>query len=142
MGGRTSLKIAMLNRIERMRRIVETDTQRTRLKLLRMLEEVFDMASSIARGEVQYQVVDGKPVKITLKQRQMWARVAAQTASVMNAIATSFDEKEIDEMLKILKREVEKLKAKVGMEAEIEGEAEAETGAHEAAEGATEKGEA
>ncbi len=121
-----SPKIAVLNRIERMRRIVETDTQRIRLKMIKMLEEIFNMASAIAKGEVQYQTVDGKPVRVTLKQRQMWVRVAAYTAQVMNTIASSFDEREIDEMLKTLRGMVDEAKAKVGVPEDAEGDAEEE----------------
>lgn len=105
-------KIAVLNRIYRMRRIVRVDTQRTRMKLLDALEEIFNAASSIARGEIRYQTVDGQPLKITLRQRQMWAKTAAYTAQIMNSIAESFDEKEIDEMLDVLERAVHEAKVK------------------------------
>lgn len=117
------------------------------MKLMSMLEEIFNMASGIAKGEVQYQIVDGKPAKITLKQRQMWARIAAYTAQVMNAIANSFDEREIDEMLGVLERAVQDVKAKMEVKESTEergeeSETEAKTEAHEVAEGDAEEGEA
>ena len=80
-------KIVVLNRIARMRRIVRADMQKIRMKLLENLEEIFSIASRIARGEIRYQTVNGKPMKITLRQRQLWVRVAAYIAQIMISVA-------------------------------------------------------
>jgi hypothetical protein len=119
-------KIAIISRIEKARRIVKADTQKIRLKLIETLEEIYNMAERIARGEQQYQIINGKPVRITLKQRRDWVKIAAYTAQVMNRIADSFDEREIDEFLAMLRREVDEITSKAGV--------------HEAAEGAGEEG--
>jgi len=54
-------------------------------------------------------------MKITLKMRRDWVRIAAYTAQVMNRIADSFDEREIDEFLAILRREVDEITSKAGV---------------------------
>ena len=99
-------------RVARLRRRVKVDTQRIRERLLRGLEEIFNLAASLARGEIQTLTVDGKQVKVTLKQRQMWARVAAYTAQIMNSIAEGFDEREVDNLLDELERLVNEAKTK------------------------------
>jgi len=119
-------KIAIISRIEKARRIVKTDTQKIRLKLIETLEEIYNIAERIARGEQQYQIINGKHVQITLKQRRDWVKIAAYTAQVMNRIADSYDEREIDEFLAMLRREVDEITAKAGI--------------HEASEGAGEEG--
>jgi uncharacterized lipoprotein len=49
-----------------------------------------------------------------LKQHRDWVEIAAYTAQVMNKIADSYDEREIDEMLAFLMRMVDEAKAKAG----------------------------
>jgi hypothetical protein len=120
-------KIVVLNRIARIRRIAQSDTQKIRMKLLKNLEEIFNLASDIARGEIKYQMVDGQPVKITLKQREKWARVAAYVAQIINSLAKGFDERKIDIMLE----EAERLIREAGSLAEEEDKG--NTGAAEAA---------
>jgi hypothetical protein len=119
-------KSVILNRIEKARRIVKTDTQKIRLKLIETLEEIYNIAERIARGEQQYQIINGKHVQITLKQRRDWVKIAAYTAQVMNRIADSYDEREIDEFLAMLRRKVDEITSKAGI--------------HESAEGAGEEG--
>ncbi|MEM3464565.1 MAG: hypothetical protein QXL91_06840 [Candidatus Bathyarchaeia archaeon] len=86
------------------------DTQKLRQKLIEWLEEIFNLACKIAKGEVQ--ALEGKPV--TLKMRRDWARVAGYTAQVIQSIAKGFDEKEIDDQLKELRRLIDEAKAKAG----------------------------
>jgi hypothetical protein len=119
-------KSVIINRIEKARRIVKTDTQKIRLKLIETLEEIYNIAERIAKGEQQYQIINGKHVQITLKQRRDWVKIAAYTAQVMNRIADSYDEREIDEFLAMLRRKVDEITSK--------------TGIHESAEGAAEEG--
>lgn len=56
--------------------------------------------------------VGKKQVKVSLKQRQLWARVAAYTAQIINSIAEGFDEREIDIQLDELERLINEAKAK------------------------------
>jgi len=55
---------------------------------------------------------DGEEVPITLKQRQMWARIAAYTAQIINSVASGFDERQIDVQLDELERLVNEAKTK------------------------------
>jgi hypothetical protein len=66
----------------------------------------------LAKGEFQTQTVKGKTVEVTVSERQLWARVAAYTAQVMNIIASCFDEREIDVQLGDLEKIVNEVKAK------------------------------
>lgn len=100
------------SRIISLRRIVRVNTQKMREKTLRTLEDMFDMAASIARGEIKTQIVKDRQVPISLKQRQMWARVAAYIAQIMSSIADGFDERSIDAQLDELERMVSEAKTK------------------------------
>ncbi|MBC7129908.1 hypothetical protein H5T51_01640 [Candidatus Bathyarchaeota archaeon] len=97
-------------RILKLEEKFHADTQRLRGKLMQELENIFDEACRIAKGEVK--IIDER--EVTMKQRQMWARIAAYTAQVMQGIAKGFDEREIDEQLKELRRLVDEAKAKSG----------------------------
>jgi len=79
---------------------------------LKSLEDLFILAASIAKGEAKTVNVGGKKVAISMKQRQMWARIAAYIAQIMNSIAEGFDEKTIDTSLAELERMVDEAKAK------------------------------
>ena len=106
-------------RLRRLRKRIKVDTQEIRSKTLDNLEEIFNLAASLAKGEFKTQNVDGSPVKVTIKQRQMWARVAAYVAQIMNSIALRFDERQIDIDLDELERLVNEAKAK-GKDGEAE----------------------
>jgi hypothetical protein len=82
---------------------LRVDTQRTRKKLIRQLEEIFEIATDYARGNVKW-VIDENDKKrmLTLPERKWWAKIAAQTASTINNIAKGFDEREIDDQLNLL----------------------------------------
>ena len=99
-------------RLRRLRKRIKVNTQEIRAKTLDNLEEIFNLAASLAKGEFKTQNVDGSPVKVTLKQRQIWARVAAYIAQIMNTIAERFDERQIDVQLDELERLVNEAKAK------------------------------
>lgn len=43
-------------------------------------QELFNLAASLAKGKFETQKVDGETEKATMKQRQLWARVAAYIA--------------------------------------------------------------
>jgi hypothetical protein len=85
------------------RRILQVGTQRTRKKLIKQLEEIFEIATNYARGNVTW-VIDENDKKrmLTIIERRWWAKIAAQTASTINNIAKGFDEREIDDQLDLL----------------------------------------
>lgn len=113
MSARISRKLMIIRRVSKLKKTVKIDTQRMRGKTLHRLEELFDLALSLAKGEVKTQTdKEGKTEKVTLKQRQMWARVCAYIAQIMNSIASGFDEKQIDTQLDELERLVNEAKAK------------------------------
>ena len=99
-------------RVTQLRRYVQTETQRTRKKLMKRLEEIFDLAASLAKGEVKYLTEGGVKAKVTMKQRQIWARVAAYTAQIISSIAEAIDEHEIDTMLSELEALIDEARSK------------------------------
>jgi len=109
---KSSHKLMIFRRVAKLREKVKVDTQRMRVKWMKSLEEIFNLAVSLAKGEFKTQTVNGETVKVTMKQRQMWARIAAYTAQIMNSIAQGFDERQIDVQLNELERLVSEAKAK------------------------------
>jgi hypothetical protein len=101
---RRSFNDVMAGRIFQIRRRVKLDTQQLRMKTIRQLEQLFDFASAIARGQVQYQRLEGKMHLITLKERQGWTRVAGYIAQILQNIGKGFDEKQVDEDLAELEK--------------------------------------
>ena len=102
----------IVQRVWKLKRRIKVDTQRMRGNALKNLEELFGLAVALAKGEVKTQTEDGEVQKITLKQRQMLARVAAYIAQIMNSLAEGFDEREIDVQMDGLERLVNEAKAK------------------------------
>ncbi len=66
-----------------------------RLKLLRDLEDMFNMSKDFAQSKSD----DVKP-----KQRQIWIRIMAYTGQVMNSISKSFDEAQVTKDLERLEK--------------------------------------
>jgi len=95
-----------------LRKTFEVDTQRLRVKAIKGLEELFDLASGFAKGSYRFQYDQGKREPITMKQRQMWARIAAYAAQIMNTIANGIDERQIDKDLAKLELLVNEATAK------------------------------
>jgi hypothetical protein len=124
---RKSRKGMISSRVARLREKVKVDTQRIRKTTLNRLEEIFNLAVSLAKADFKTQKVDGKKVKVTLKQRQIWARVAAYVAQVMNSIAAGFDERDIDVQLDKLERLVDEAQARAENAANREKTAEPKT---------------
>jgi len=88
-------------RIEKLKEKVKIDTQKLRRKTLQGLEELFNMAEKMAKTN-----------NLKLKQRQMWTRVAAYIAQIINSVASGFDEKQIDEDLNKLEKLINEATAK------------------------------
>ena len=119
---RFSKQTMILSRIGKLKETVKIDTQQLRGKALKTLEGLFDMTKGLAQNE-----------NLTLKQRQMWTRIAAYICQVINSVATGFDERQIDVQLDELERLVNEARAKAK-----DGEAEegaAGTGANTASSG-------
>lgn len=114
--GRRSRIFAVAHRISKLRRSVKYDTQMLRLRLIRNLEQLFNVADDFARGKIQTQTLDGEIHRITMKQRQMWARIAAYIAQILNATTKNYDERELD-------KDMDKLEALIN-EAVATGKAE------------------
>ena len=101
----------------KMRRVAHVDSQTIRAKLLRQLDALFNLAYSIAKGEVKRLRDDeGKEYSVTPGQRQKWARLAAYTAQVMQNLSKGFDEKEFQTDLKKLERMVNEIRRKKAAE--------------------------
>jgi len=66
-----------------------------RLKLLRDLEDVFNMSKNFAQSKAD---------DVTPKQRQIWIRIMAYTGQVMNSISKSFDEAQVTKDLERLEK--------------------------------------
>ena len=75
------------------RRVV--DMQLIRLKLIKDLRLVFNMAKGFAQS---------KDDKISAKQRQGWVSIMAYTGQVMNSISKSFDESQVTKDLERLEK--------------------------------------
>ena len=109
---KVSRQTMIVRRVVKLKRRVKVDTQQMRGNALKNLEELFGLAVSLARGEVKTQTENGEKLTVTIKQRQMWARVAAYIAQIMNSLAKGFDEREIDVQMDELERLVNEAKAK------------------------------
>jgi hypothetical protein len=88
-----------------------------RAKLLNNLDVLFQLAFSIAKGNVK-QLVDENGAKhnVTLKQRHMWGRLATYTAQVMQNLSKGFDDKQFQTDLKRLERMVDEIKRRQARE--------------------------
>ncbi|MEM2394469.1 MAG: hypothetical protein QXQ47_07190 [Candidatus Bathyarchaeia archaeon] len=106
-------RIGMIKRrITQLREELKINTQELRSKTIQKLEELFNLASALAKGEFQTQVEDGKQRKFTLSQRQKWMRIAAYIAQTINSISNTFDERQIDEDLAKLEELINEAAAK------------------------------
>ncbi|MBS7612234.1 hypothetical protein KEJ27_08570 [Candidatus Bathyarchaeota archaeon] len=101
---KVSINRFVLRRVERVRRDVEVAAQRLRKKMLRDLEEVFEMSARVVRGEVERRRIDGRMARITLDQRRKWLRVAEKAAKIIENISINIDEQEIYTQLDELSR--------------------------------------
>lgn len=103
--------VLMSRRVFRLRSAVQVDVQFLRLRIMKQLEQLYGTASAIARGQIQWQRVEGKKRLITFGQRRMWFRAAVSIVQVMGDIAHGFDEKLIDKDLAELQKLVDGVNA-------------------------------
>jgi hypothetical protein len=109
-------------RLSKMRRILHIDTQRMRGRIIVQLEDVFHIAVSYSRGKMSKVVdKDGKERPLTVAERQLWARIAAYTAQIINNIANGLDERQIDKDLDKLEEMLNKTSAAVKVASASEG---------------------
>jgi hypothetical protein len=90
--------------IETIRNEVKTETQRLRMKTINRLEEIFNVAAKVGRGQIRHQRINGKMVPISLKQRRTWVKIAEEVALTVKSIASNFAEQEIHSQLNKLER--------------------------------------
>ena len=86
------------------------DTQACRRMLVFRLVFVFNMATSIATGEVKELKVGNKMQSVTPKERQMWAHVAAHVAEVMGNLSTQYEEEDFKKDLSELERQIDEIR--------------------------------
>jgi len=98
-------------RITIIRKEVETSTQRLRRRTLKNLEEIFEVATKIAGGEIKHQRIKGKMIRISLNQQRRWLLIAGQAAKIIKNVASNIEEKEIYAQLDELERLVNEAKA-------------------------------
>jgi len=102
-------------RIFQLKETVKLDTLEMRNKLITELNDLFDIATSIAKGKISQQQVGDKMQAITPKERQMYAQVAANIGMVMGNLSKAYDERQIDKDLdkleEMLKKEYKKEEA-------------------------------
>ena len=99
-----SINRYLQRRIESTRKEMETQTKKIRDRSIRNLKEILNMAARMARGEIKHQRIKGKMMRVTLKQRRRWLRVAEQAARTISNIAADVNEKEIFAQLDELER--------------------------------------
>ena len=93
--------VSLINRARRARQNVEVNTQKIRLKLLAQLEDMFDLAEKYSRSR-----------KATALQKQLFMRVMAYIAQVMNSLTRAFDEGTVTKDLEELERMISEAVAK------------------------------
>ena len=92
--------VSLINRARRARQNAEVDTQKLRRKLLVQLEEMFDLAKKYSETAK------------TAKQKQLFMRVTAYVAQVMNSLTKAFDEATVTKDLEELERMIGEAMAK------------------------------
>ena len=104
-----SFAMQVQRRIFHFQKTVSLDTMEMRHKWVTELDGLFDIATSTAKGKISQQQVGDKLQMITPKERQMWAQIAANIGMVMGNLTKAYDEREFDEDLAELERQVKEL---------------------------------
>lgn len=95
--------------VRRARERLQRDMQKTRLKLLRDLEDMFNMAKGYAQNK---EITKTDEPVVSPKQKQIWIRIMAYTGQVMNSISKSFDEAQVTKDLAHLEKMINEAMAK------------------------------
>jgi hypothetical protein len=96
-----SRRMYIETRVVRLRKTLKVDSQKIRVRALNELQEIFEMASALAKGKYEYP--DGKQEVVPLRQRQKWVQVATYTVAVINKVAVNYDEQAINKNLEKLR---------------------------------------
>ena len=107
---KVSVNRFILNRVMAIRKEVKAETRRLRSRTLDRLEEIFNVAAKVARGEITHQRIGGKMVRIRIDERKRWLHLAKHVALTMSSIASNIDEKEIHAQLNELERLINETK--------------------------------
>jgi len=99
-------------RVQKMQQKSEAELNKLRKTLMKNLEEIFQTAAKIVKGETQHQRINGKLVKITLQQRRKWLKIAEKTAKTIQKIASNINEKELKAQLQELETLLNQTKTK------------------------------
>ncbi len=110
MSSKQGFTVQVYRRICHLQDNVKVDTQVMRDRWIGELDELFGMATSIAKGKVTQQQVGDKVQAISPKERQMWAQIAANIGMVMGNLSHRYDERQIDKDLDELERLLEEVK--------------------------------
>jgi hypothetical protein len=102
----------MIHRTTKLRQEIKLDTQQMRIKTLNNLQELFDLAATLAKGNIKTQTEGGETQTIKLKQRQNWTRIATYIAQIINSVAKGLDERQIDEDLTKLETMINEITTK------------------------------
>ena len=97
-------------RIFHIDKAVKLETQNLRNKWVIELDDIFDMATSIAKGKISQQQVGDKLQSITSKERQMWAQVAANIGQVLGTLTKGYDDTRFNEDITELERQIAEIK--------------------------------
>jgi hypothetical protein len=80
------------------------DTVPLREKIIKKLDEIFDIATKNSNSRSKITDFGGEKRRLSVAEKQGWARIAAYTAQIMDNVAHGMDERQIDEDLDRLKR--------------------------------------
>lgn len=94
-------------RISSLEEAVQVDTQTLRKRWIKKLNELFDLATSMADPANEKEQAASSA---TRKERQMWAQIAMRLGEVMSNLAKGFDERQFNEDLAELERQVDEIK--------------------------------
>lgn len=89
-------------RIQKLKQESQKELNKLRETLLRNLEEIFEAAGKIVKGQTRHQRINTRLVGITLQQREQWLKIAEKTALAIKSICENIDEKELLAMLEEL----------------------------------------
>ena len=95
-------------RIFHLQQTVKVDTQELRNKWMTELDDLFSLATSIAKGDITQQEVGGKLLSITPREREKWAQIAAKIGMVVVNLSRGYDERQIDKDLDKLEKLLDK----------------------------------
>ena len=106
---RQDFVIQVERRICHLQQTASVDIQGLRNRWIGELDQLFGIATSIAKGEVTKQQVADRLQSITPKERQLWAQVAANIGMVMGNLSKGYEERQFNEDIAELERQVDQV---------------------------------